>query len=232
MAAAELKKIEKWRQTHRRNVRLLLRWLPRRGRLSRMWLVGPLLRFFSHRRWLWSLKESAVVPALIGGTTLAFLPILGVQLPLAVTLAFLIRANLPLTVALQFISNPVTMGPIYYVSFLVGHWMVSWMPTMAMEGVEEHFNYWHTFSQMLLGGFFIGLFTGLVLAFFYRLGSRIKKQNHASLRAILKRHRNSNSEPTESSFSGKDADSVVPASDRMVGDADEQGVRSSPEARH
>ena len=47
------------------------------------------------------------------------LPIVGIQM-IVVFVSLVVRANLPLIVALQWISNPFTMGPIYFADYKIG----------------------------------------------------------------------------------------------------------------
>ena len=49
--------------------------------------------------------------ALFWGIWISMLPIVGIQMIVVFFVSLLVRANLPLIVALQWISNPLTMGP-------------------------------------------------------------------------------------------------------------------------
>lgn len=97
-----------------------LRILPRRTNIHRY----PVLKWFSNtarqRSFLWSFRVQEVVPALYAGLILAFLPLYGIQILLAFLLALLFRANLPVMVGLQFITNPLTVIPIYFTAFQIG----------------------------------------------------------------------------------------------------------------
>jgi uncharacterized protein (DUF2062 family) len=84
----------------------------------------PVLKWFARaarkRSFLWCFRVKNVVPALYAGCILSLLPIYGIQLPLAVALAFLLKANLPILASLQFITNPLTVLPIYFTAYQVG----------------------------------------------------------------------------------------------------------------
>lgn len=54
------------------------------------------------------------------GLFVALTPTVGVQMILGALIAHLLRANRALPVALAWISNPFTMGPIYYFNYRVG----------------------------------------------------------------------------------------------------------------
>jgi uncharacterized protein (DUF2062 family) len=57
------------------------------------------------------------------GLFVAFLPI-PFQMGLAALGALWLRVNLPLAVALIFITNPLTMGPAFYACYKVGAWLL------------------------------------------------------------------------------------------------------------
>ena len=110
----------------RRWLRRLLRPLPRRANVHRY----PVIKWFGDRAkrfpFLWSFKRANVIPALYGGMVLSLLPLYGFQLLLAFGLALLLRANLTITVALQFITNPLTIVPIYGATTLLGVELMEW----------------------------------------------------------------------------------------------------------
>jgi uncharacterized protein (DUF2062 family) len=101
-------------------VKRVLRWMPRRTNVHRY----PVLKWFASaarkRLYLWSFRSRAVTPALYAGCVLALMPLYGVQLTLAVLLAFALRANLPVLFSLQFLTNPFTVLPAYYACFQIG----------------------------------------------------------------------------------------------------------------
>ena len=53
------------------------------------------------------------------GLFVAFLPI-PFQMVVSAAIAILVRVNLPISVLLVWITNPLTMGPIFYASYRVG----------------------------------------------------------------------------------------------------------------
>jgi len=54
------------------------------------------------------------------GLFVAFLPLIGIQMGLAFGMAWLVRANKAVAVTLVWISNPVTMVPVYYPGYWLG----------------------------------------------------------------------------------------------------------------
>ncbi len=68
---------------------------------------------------LWHINRSSASRAFFVGLFLAFLP-LPIQMFLAAGLALMVRCNLPIAVGLCWISNPLTMAPLYYFAYRVG----------------------------------------------------------------------------------------------------------------
>jgi uncharacterized protein (DUF2062 family) len=117
--------LKKLRGERIRRVKRWLRPLPRRANIHRY----PGLKWFAEsarkRAYIWSFRLQHLVPAIYAGCILAFLPLFGIQLPLALLLAILLRANLPVLAGLQFISNPVTILPIYFSAYQIGRIFLS-----------------------------------------------------------------------------------------------------------
>ena len=68
---------------------------------------------------LWHLNRRSVSIAMAVGLFLAFQPIPG-QVILAALVALWLRCNLPLSVVMVWVTNPVTMPPVYYFNYKVG----------------------------------------------------------------------------------------------------------------
>lgn len=85
----------------------------RRHRALR-WL-GPLLE----RDWLWHLNRRTVASGAALGVFFGLMIPVG-QMPLAAAGAILLRANLPAAALGTLVSNPLTVGPIYWLAHLAG----------------------------------------------------------------------------------------------------------------
>ena len=77
-----------------------------------------------HNPNLWHLNRRSVAKAFAVGLFCAFVPI-PFQMFLAAGVAIIAHSNLPISIALVWITNPLTMAPIYYFSYLVGAWVLN-----------------------------------------------------------------------------------------------------------
>lgn len=102
--------------------KLIKRWMPDPAKVK----ANPALHFLGdllHDPNLFHLNRHSVSVAFFVGVFCAFLPIPG-QMPVAAAAAFIVRCNLPLAVALVWISNPLTIPPIFYATYEFGRWIL------------------------------------------------------------------------------------------------------------
>ena len=74
-----------------------------------------------HEPNLWHLNRRSVSMAFAVGLFAAWLPTPG-QMAISAALALYCRANLPIAVALVWITNPLTMPPMFFFAYVVGLW--------------------------------------------------------------------------------------------------------------
>jgi uncharacterized protein (DUF2062 family) len=72
---------------------------------------------------LWHLNRRSVAGAFAVGLFFAWMPV-PFQMALAAGTAILVRTNLPISIALVWITNPVTIPPMFYFAYLVGTWII------------------------------------------------------------------------------------------------------------
>lgn len=117
------KRAERWARIRR--VKQMLKFMPRRAVMHKYPLVGRFAEFARKRAYLWSMKPEAMRPAIYAGSILSLLPVMGAQVPLALLLALVLRANFMVLGGLQFITNPFTAAPIYFATHQIGSYIIT-----------------------------------------------------------------------------------------------------------
>jgi uncharacterized protein (DUF2062 family) len=119
--------------------KLLKRFMPTTAAIK----SNPALHFLGdllHDPNLFHLNRHSVSVAFFVGLFIAFLPIPG-QMPVAALGALLLRCNLPISVAWVWITNPITMPPIFYACYQLGRLMMQMEPApLAFEFTFEWFS--------------------------------------------------------------------------------------------
>ena len=166
------------------------RWLPDPEHMRE----HPSVRVFGsllHDPNLWHLNRRSVTLAFFIGLFTAFVPI-PTQMLLAALTAILLRANLPLSVMLVWITNPVTMPAFFYFSYKVGAAILD-VPSKAFAFElswawiqEELVLLWRPF---LLGCLLTGLFLGLAGAASIHILWRVNVARRWRRRQLLRAQR-------------------------------------------
>lgn len=145
---------------------------------------------------LWHLTRHSVSLAFFIGLSVAFIPLPG-QMAIAALLALALRANLAISVTLVWISNPITIPPLFY--------LAHWLGNSLLQIPENHFEFeaslnWlgahlaHNWQPFLLGCLLLGLGLGLIGYFSIRIiwrfyaVSRWQQRQHRKLTAVRKEH--------------------------------------------
>lgn len=182
--------------------RIIKRYLPDHGKFRE----HPHLRRFGARLQdgnLWHLNRHSVSGGVALGLFCALLP-LPLQMLIAGGLAIWLRVNLPISVILVWITNPLTIGPVWYISYRVGTWLLDLPPRdidfelsfhsllVTMQGV---------WKPLLLGSVVLGALLALLGFLLVRLAWRlyVVQQRRATLkRSQERRAAGSPNAPTDS----------------------------------
>ncbi|WPC03650.1 DUF2062 domain-containing protein [Pseudomonas benzenivorans] len=109
--------------------RFFKRYMPNPDRIK----GNKSLRFLGtliHDPNLWHLNRHSVSRAMAIGLFWAMIP-MPMQMIAAAVVAIPARANLPISLGLVWLTNPITMPPVFYCSYKFGAWMTN-TPTLHM----------------------------------------------------------------------------------------------------
>lgn len=103
--------------------KLIRRWLPDNSRFHE----HPHLRRLGHRLLapdLWHLNRRSASAGVAMGLAVAFVPV-PMQMLVAGALAMVLRVNLPLAVAMVWVTNPLTVPALYWLAYEAGAWLLA-----------------------------------------------------------------------------------------------------------
>lgn len=135
----------------------------KRERLKAQWWLAPFGDLI-HDPNLWVIRRRNVVPAFALGLFVAYLPFPGHMLAAAL-LALALRVNIPVAALSTIVVNPFTMGPMYYLAFSLGQYLLRQEPRpfefeMSFAWLFDRFVY--IWQPMILGGVVLGALLSLV----------------------------------------------------------------------
>ncbi|MEM6707692.1 MAG: DUF2062 domain-containing protein [Pseudomonadota bacterium] len=146
----------------------LRRYLPTRQSLSEIPALRPLSRWLQ-RAELWHFHRRSVSGAAFVGLFSAFLPVPS-QMVAAAIFAVYARVNLPIATALVWITNPVTIPPMFYFNYRLGAWLLdkelkidairlewSWL-----EDTYRSVDFSDVFFPLLFGSLVVGWTAGVI----------------------------------------------------------------------
>jgi uncharacterized protein len=119
---------------------VLTRTRRERGRV-RAWLARhPRLEAFLTRTGSLHVDEYAVARGVAMGLLVGLTPTMGLQTVLMLLGAILFRANFLAAYAVSFVSNPLTMAPLYFAFHELGEAVLSWLPISMPQvaSLEDH----------------------------------------------------------------------------------------------
>jgi hypothetical protein len=214
MLRQEEQNLHRLRRERIARTKKILRWMPRRSNVHKY----PVLKWFAiaarKRLYFWSFRVNAVVPAIYAGTILALLPLYGIQIPLALLCAYIFRANLPILTSLQFITNPLTVIPIYLTSYQIGRVILKLFtydsPHLSMGEMSailrsfQEGNWVSNIEYFLkvwlitgLGGLVLGLAIASIASAFYKFTAKEVALSYERLKQIQAGKHNTKSKADE-----------------------------------
>lgn len=144
--------------------KLIKKYMPNPERIRNMKGMGFLAKWLGNPA-LWHIHRHSTANAFASGLFWMAIPIPSQMVAAAIT-AILIRANFPISIALVWISNPLTMPPIFYFNYVVGTWILG---DEAQESLGFEMS-WHWIVNILgelwlplyLGSLVVGTVLGLI----------------------------------------------------------------------
>ena len=154
--------------------RLLKRIMPDHEKMRE----HPHLRRFGQRLTeprLWHLNRRSIAGGLALGLFVAFIPVPG-QMFIAAALAVLFRVNLTIAVMGVWVTNPLTMAPVFFFAYKLGAWVLDvplghYAFSLSWEWLSHEFlTIWKPF---LVGCLICGTLSALLGVIFVRLSWRL-----------------------------------------------------------
>jgi len=137
-----------------------------------------------HDASLWHFNRRSVSGAFAVGLFCAFIP-LPSQMIIAAAIAILVRVNLPISISLVWVTNPITMPPIFYLAYKTGAFV------MGQEAISSDYKLtaqWFTdqlhliWQPFLLGCFICGAISAMIAYITIRLLWRLHIIRHIKAR--------------------------------------------------
>ena len=173
--------------------RIIKRFLPDHDKIrehKHLQFLGPLL----HDPNLLHLNRRSVSGAFAVGLFMAWIPV-PFQMLLSAVTAIVVRVNLPISVALVWITNPVTMPPMFYFAYKLGTWIMGTKPQdnkfeLTMEWFTQRIDV--IWQPLLLGSMIVAIVSSFLGFFVLRALWRLKViQNWNERKAKRKIHKDS-----------------------------------------
>lgn len=141
--------------------KFIKKYLPENEKIAQNKSLRYLTKFFKDNR-LWGLNRHSFASAVSIGLFVGMLP-MPFQMLVAAVLAIIFHSNLPVSVGLVWVTNPLTMPVIFYANYKIGSWI---MGIEYKKASAEKFFHWlkinisEIMPPLILGS----IITGIVLA--------------------------------------------------------------------
>lgn len=167
------------------------RYLPDAAWFSRQRSLRYAFGDLIHDPNLWHLNRRSVSGGIAIGVFVAWIP-LPVQMVTAALLALMFRVNLPLGVLLTWISNPLTMPPMYWTGYRLGVRLLGERTQLGFEPSLRWFaaEFYRIWEPLILGSLILGMVSAGLAYGVARLLWRLEV-----IRQLRRRGRARNGEP-------------------------------------
>lgn len=156
------------------------------------WYMRP-FDFLWHDPALWHIGRRGTCRALALGAFICCLPVPG-HTVLAVLGALYFRINLPVALAAVWINNPITFGPIYYLGYILGRFLLNpFHPTRETREVNQAIHLpelahiWHRVEELMLGSVVEGVVFAIVAYVVFDVAWRLSISGRWKLRQNQRR---------------------------------------------
>jgi uncharacterized protein (DUF2062 family) len=124
---------------------------------------------------LWHLNRKSIAGGVALGLFIGFMPILG-QMFVAAALAIFFRVNLPVATMAVWVSNPITVAPMFFCAYKLGASILQ-VPvgqyTFALSWDWFSNEFLAIWQPLLLGSFICGVIAAVMGVIFVRVGWRL-----------------------------------------------------------
>lgn len=124
---------------------------------------------------LWHLNRRSVALAFLNGLFWACMP-MPLQMVAAAIFALILRCNVPLSVGLVWLTNPITMPPYYFFAYQLGSWVlgtegVSWPEEVTLDWIQNQLNliWWPLLTGSLIVGAVLSILGFFVIRIWWRV---------------------------------------------------------------
>ncbi len=171
--------------------KLLRRYMPEHRAIREHPHLNRIFGKLLHDPNLLHLNRRSVSLAFMIGLFWTFMPTPFQMIPAAAT-AIWLRANLPLSVGLVWISNPVTIPPLFYFCYAIGSWLLNTPPVdiefqLSWEWFADEIG--AIWQPLLLGSLVVGTAAGALGFVTIRLLWRLHVVRLVKHRRLLRRAR-------------------------------------------
>lgn len=104
--------------------KFIKKWMPNQEKIRNHPHLNKLFGTLLHDPNLLHLNRRSVTGAVFVGLFMAFMPIPFQMIP-AAAVAIWLRYNLPISIGLVWVTNPITIPPIFYFAYKIGSWILN-----------------------------------------------------------------------------------------------------------